>query len=209
VKVPETLFVFIDESLPAAVHNLRFTGQMASRAAMGWGDPDFVNRYQRNEIDWLPFISNPNTTPWLSFHSARLISSYAVEWGAEVSRRLHYPEKPSRLSALYAFGDLDSCARAARLHRWSIETVRAFRVVKHPLTRVAKVNMEIVSAARRAYVVSSLDEQAQDKLWRAYWSGSGDVQMDLPAAEPGHRVTVNSGVIWEYLIDGMLQLVDP
>jgi hypothetical protein len=62
--------------------------------------------------------------------------------------------------------------------------------------------MEHVSLARHAYKVSMI--QDADKLWASYWSGVGTIVLELPVA--GHeRKSYESGVIWEYLVDGAVQ----
>lgn len=205
--VSDRFFVFVNESLPTVAQNIQFTRRITSGAAGGWTDPAFIEKYLNNEIDWLPFVQNPTGSPWLSFFSGGLVAAYAVELDAEVCRRQYFPDLPSRLSAVYAFGDYASCERAATLYGWPLGTVRELRLLDHPLTRLAKVNMEIVSLARYAYAVSMLDPSERQALWRSYWSGEHDVAMDLPAAPPGAREVRHSGVLWEYLIDGALELV--
>lgn len=209
MEVPEALFVFVNDRIPAVAHNMRFAKRLVSGAAGGWSDPGFLERYLRNEIDWLPFTPNASATPWLSFYSASLLAGYSIEFGAELCRRSQFPNAPSRLSAIYAFGDEASCHEAHRRHGWNLNSVREFRLADVPLTNVAQVNMEIVSLARHATRVGSLDAASQHALWTSYWSGEGNVRLDLPSATLGSRDVVESGVLWEYLIDGVLELVEP
>jgi hypothetical protein len=207
MELPETFHVFVNESIPAVAHNISVTRRISSAAAGGWTDPDFVEHYAKGEVDWLPFVPNPDMTPWLSFYGASLISNYGVEYGAETVRRRSFPEAPSRLSAVYAFGDRESATQATNRYGWPPGRVREFRLVPLPLTRIARCNMEIVSLARYARAISSQDGDTETALWTAYWSGEGDIAMELPGVPLGTREVRNSGVVWEYLIDGALELV--
>ena len=208
MELPETFYVFVNESVPAVAHNLRFTRRISSAAAAGWSDPDFVTKYLKNEVDWLPFAPNPAMTTWLSFFGANLIATYGIEYWAEMTRRRAFPDRPSRLSAIYAFGDRENAAEATRRYGWPSGSVQEFRLVPLPLplTRVARCNMEIVSLARYASTVSSLDEQTQDAIWTSYWSGEGDIVLDLPGLPLGERQVRHSGELWEFLIDGAIEI---
>lgn len=205
-ETPDGFYVFVNDQIPAVAHNMRFVGQIFSGAAAGWSDPAFVEQYMRNEVDWIPFLPNAQVSPWLSFFNAGLVGDYAVEYHAELCRRELFPDRPSRLSALFAFGDRASCERAAQLYRWDLGTVRHFKLVPHPLTRVARVNMEIVSLARHAHRVAAVEKHAERALWEAYWAGRSEVELELPSPEPAERRRTKSGVIWEYLVDGVLAL---
>ena len=206
VELPETFYVFVNESVPVVAHNIRFTRRISSAAAGAWSDPDFVGKYLADGVDWLPFLPNPAMTPWLSFFGANLIASYGIEYAAELTRRRAFPDLPSRLSAVYAFGDRENAAEATRRYGWPLGSVREFRLVPLPLTRIARCNMEIVSLARYASAVSSLDEQTQEAIWTSYWSGAGDIALDLPGMPLGERQVRHSGELWEFLIDGAIEL---
>lgn len=206
MTLPDTFYVFVNEAIPVVAHNIQTTGRILSAAAAGWSDPEFAAKYRANEIDWLPFVPNPQATRWLSFFGANLVTSYGIEYGAEMTRRRAFPNCPSRLSAFYAFGDRESAAEATRQYGWPEGSVREFRLVPHPLTRVARCNMEIVSLARYASAISSLDEQTQERIWTSYWSGEGDITLELPGMPPGGRQERHSGELWEFLIDGSIEL---
>jgi len=206
MDLPDRFYVFVNEQIPAVAHNMQFTRQLSSAAAGGWSDPDFVQRYIANEVDWLPFLPNPTATPWISFFGVSLTASFRVEYNAEVERRLQHPDKPSRLSAVYAFGSLEDAEQASSLYGWQPTMLREFELLEHPLTRIARCNMEIVSLARFAARISETNPDDETKLWDAYWAGQGDVVMELPTARLGEREERHSGIMWEYLIDGMLRL---
>lgn len=66
--------------------------------------------------------------------------------------------------------------------------------------------MEMVSSARFAYKYSTLEEDTIEKISKSYWSGAGNIALELPSTDLKERLQVNSGVIWEYLIEGQLIL---
>jgi len=52
-------------------------------------------------------------------------------------------------------------------------------------------------------------EGEKDKIWNHYWRGGGALPIETINPETGEGPEIlNTGVIWEYLIDGQLQLVD-
>ncbi len=92
-------------------------------------------------------------------------------------------------------------------YHWNLSTVKKFKLNVDDLTRVVRVNMEIVSLAKLAYKISMISNDSIDNLLKSYWSGVGNIEMELPDAEVG-RHNYNSGEIWEYLIEGKLVLTD-
>ncbi len=63
--------------------------------------------------------------------------------------------------------------------------------------------MEHISLAMHAFKVGYFDNT--DPFWKSYWTGYNNLVVELPIAEGG-RKQYNSGVIWEYLIEGILKL---
>jgi hypothetical protein len=70
--------------------------------------------------------------------------------------------------------------------------------------------MEIVSLMRSAYPRASWNREDRDSIWRHYWSGGGALKIEIPIIRNGvlTRQWFESGEIWEYLIEGRLELVD-
>lgn len=155
--------------------------------------------------DNLPFLPNPAFGGAVSPFLVGLMSQYRVEYDIESVRREVAPDAPSRLTSVYAFGDEASCRAAAHAHGWKLDTVRRFRLVDELPLQVRRVNMEIVSLGRLAYATAALDASDIKELWTAYWSGADHFSMDLPA--PPSFQTRHSGCIWEYLIDGYIELI--
>lgn len=167
---------------------------------------NFVDKYVNGDIDYLPFTLNPNSNiNFISFFHKNITNEYSTEYSSEISRRRFFPKFPSRLSSCYAFGDYESCLEANRKYGWDLSSVREFVLVENQYNRVAKVNMEIVSLARYAEGVASLDEQTQQQIWMSYWTGFGNFKMELPTFD-GKSDVFESGIMWEYLIEGILKV---
>lgn len=131
------------------------------------------------------------------------MNEYRIEWDAEQTRRRHFPQKPSRLSAIYAFGDEQTCVEVNRKHEWPLETVRKFTLVNpEGNARATKVNMEVVSLMRFAYPLAAWSAAKLDNIWAHYWSGNGNISVEAPDLRQGQAWRrMDSGVIWEWLIE--------
>ena len=99
-----------------------------------------------------------------------------------------------------------TCKLVSKKYGWDLSSVRRFTLLESPLNRVVKVNMEHVSLSRHAYKVASM--QNVEKIWNAYWTGVGNIQMELPDGPGFSRNKYDSGEIWEYLVEGCLQPVE-
>lgn len=77
-------------------------------------------------------------------------------------------------------------------------------MVPDVLTRVTRANMNVISLARRAARVSAGTQETQDLLWRHYWRGGENLALELPAGPMFAREAHESGLTWEYLIEGRL-----
>jgi hypothetical protein len=199
-SLPETVYAFVNRANPMVWHNYELIGSLISVSVTpGWDD---------SSEQVLPYIANPNSN--LTFVSPFLVSSLApwgVELDAERVRRVVAPGAPSRLSCIYAFGSLADCEKASHLYGWPLEEVRPFQIASGPATRIARVNMQIVSLARAAYSRGGLDPDSVDALWRAYWSGESNMIWETPLPPPNLRGRIESGCLWEYLIHGRLQKI--
>ena len=149
LKDPARLF---NSSLDGTVRNLRFTKSITSAGfAAAGSDPGFLEAYVHGTANYVPFVPNTaRTTGFVSLFTVHAASQYEVEYDAEYLRYREFSTLPSRLSAVYAFGREDS-RKAHELYRWDLSTLRRFRLVRHPLTRVHRANMQIVSLMRSVY----------------------------------------------------------
>src|SRR6266545_4573533 len=123
-ELPAEFFVFVDSSNPVTQHNLRFTRRFTS--GLGGASEEEWQAYLSGALDLLPFIVNPNHSPWLSMFTASTISDWCIENDAEVVRREEFRHEPSRLSATFAFGDEASCRTASTRYGWKLGEVRRF-----------------------------------------------------------------------------------
>jgi len=207
-NVPNEFYIFVNKLNPLTSHNFNLTGVFSS-GAFGSLDmnPEFLSKYQKGSANYLPYEPCEMDSMALSPYFLNVINDYRVEYDAEIFRKRYYQFFPSRLSAIYAFGNIESCQAVNKKHgdSWSLNSVKRFRLLDNPLNRVVRVNMEHVSLLRHAYRVSAL--QDIDSLWRGYWSGFGNIVLELPTIG-FQRKQCESGVIWEYLIEGCVQHLD-
>lgn len=210
MRTDEEYFIFVDLSNQSTQHNLKFTGEMFSSGYVAASqDAYFKQQYLAGNVNYLPFVVNNNrSTGFQSFYCTSAIANYRVEYDAEVKRLSSFPALPSRLSAVYAFATKEDCREAQRLYNWDLDSVRKFTLIRDHLTKVAKVNMEIVSLMRFAYPRGMWSAEEIDKVWMHYWSGKGNLDIDKSAMQPPPNThkRVSSGEVWEYLIEGRLKL---
>jgi len=201
-KIPQEFFVFVNFSNPVAANNYK-VGAYTSAACSTWKNEETLKKYLNGTLRYLPFEQSERDVHALSPYCLTAINDYRVEYDAELTRTSLFPLYPSRLSATYAFGNLETCKLVSSKYGWDINTVRRFTLLDTPLNRVVKVNMEHVTLARHAYKVASMGNI--EAIWKAYWSGVANIQMEFPDGENFSINTRDSGIIWEYLIEGCLQ----
>ena len=170
-----------------------------------------IHDFIMGNITYAPFI--PNSTTFLSptSHLMNVINSYQVEYILEFYRKQEYP---SRFSCLYAFGDYESCEKASRLYPriFDLSKVKKFKLKitntdLDKCIKVAKCNMEIVTRMWNCDV-SSFDKDSISRISYAYWDGTGQVATERKNIEDGLFSQTISDVLYEYLIEGILEEVD-
>jgi hypothetical protein len=208
----EIFLVLADTSNVTCWHNLRFTKSITSSGfAAATSDPAFRDTYIRGTANYAPFVPNTaRSSGFVSLFTIHAASQYEVEYDAEYVRYHEFPTLPSRLSAVYAFGREEDCRKVHELYRWDLAKLRRFRLIRDPLTRVHRANMEIISLMRSVYPRASWSRAERDNIWRHYWSGGGTLKVEIPIICDGspRRQWFESGEIWEYLIEGRLELVN-
>lgn len=230
IEIPEIFYIFVNLTNLQTKHNLETTKCIVSGAFLDYieeADEEFAGKYLKGTIstifpnqqtnnnvteqylkgtlDYLPFTPNPKcSVNFVSMFNNHITSEYRTEFNCEIHRKYRFPLYPSRMSSCYAFGDYESCVKVSTLYGWDLSTVRKFKLVSHKDNRVAKVNMEIISLERYANGVSALDPKSQEYIWESYWSGKSEIQLELPTIEG--RKNFKSGLIWEYLIEGILMI---
>jgi hypothetical protein len=205
LEVPQEFFIFVDRTSMATRHNYDLTGGFTSRCAGLLASPTDVQKLDAGQIDLLPFKQNPDQYPFLSPFVVKLTTELWIEYEAERLRKAEHPESPSRLSAIYAFGDETTCVEVASRHGWDLASVRRFVLASGTPYRAARVNMEVVSLMRTVFRLGSWQVEDSNHIWSHYWQGKDNLQVSTPEIEGfGGRRTWDSGVVWEWLIEGRL-----
>lgn len=210
--LPEYLYVFCSNSFFLTNYNLSNFGQIESAGhswARGPHGKNFRRKYIRGSAQYLPFVPpDKPDCPTASFFSLSVIRNYAIEYNLEVYRYKHHPLSPSRLSCIYAFGDMETCQRVAEKHKWRLNQVKRFTLCPDVLTRIARGNMEVVSCLRNANAWTSVDDL--NVAGAHYWNGDGDFDYEFPEFGPNGNVVgrkqMHIETIWEYLVEGCLTL---
>ena len=207
-EAPEEFYIFVDHSNLITAHNFKFTKTFSSGAASSCDlDTNFEKKYKDGSAKYLPYKLSEIDTLSPSLYLLSAINNYRIEYDAETYRKQNHPLYPSRLSAIYAFGSIEMCKIVSEKYNWSLDSVHKFRLKNWPLTRIAKVNMEHISLARHAYKVSAMQGEAIEYFWANYWTGFGEIVLELPSTN-FKREKIKSGVIWEYLIDGVVECIE-
>jgi hypothetical protein len=158
-------------------------------------------KYKENVVNNLPYVENSSVDiKRLSPFLASKFKEYAIEVELERFRMKNYPTYPSRLTSVFAFGDVDSVNNVITLHNWQRQSLRKFVLVPNENNRVAKVNMSIISYVTSFY--NNIPETIRNSYWDLYWSGKHSV-LDLGSNIP----PMPRDIIWEYLIEGKVTIV--
>jgi hypothetical protein len=198
---PERYFIIVNSVWPTTRTALESTGRFASAAFEAMkGDSSIASAFAAGTLDYLPYIENPSWLGRWSVPGRTVALRYRVDHDAELVRRQHFPRSPSRFSAVFAFGDGESCERVEAALEWERKDRREFRLLPDPCNRVVRLNFHAYTAARERYL-TELDFRCEEReeLWMPYWTGGPPPLDPLPARfrEP----------LWEYLIEGVLETV--
>jgi hypothetical protein len=201
---PDHYFIVVNDAWPSTRATLGSDGRFVSAAfAAMRAAPDLVSAYDAGTLDYRPYIENLDWIGRWSVPGRSAGLRYRVNHDAEIVRRQHCPLSPSRFSAIFAFADEQSCKCAEVQMEWKTQDTRKFRLLPDPRNRVARVNMHTFTAAQYLYMTErdfSLSEREQ--LWLPYWDGKEPPSRSLQPHSPDW-----STPLWEYLIDGELQLM--
>ena len=209
-NVPKEFFVFINESNPITKNNITLTKQYTSSGITeALISEEKLNDYLKGKMQFAPYIPNPIRNYSVSLFSLSVTNEYSVEYEAEYIRSKYFPLYPSRFSCLYAFGDYETCENVSEKYGWNIDSVKKFKLLDNPLNRVVKVNMEHISLWRGIKsTYTSFDRNDIDNYWKSYWKGDKDINVEIPNSNLEDLIKINSGNIYEYLIEGTLKLID-
>ena len=210
---PDDIFyIFTNRLNTMCWHNLRVTKSIISSGfVVASSDVAFHDAYVQGSAFYAPFVPNPSLpTGFVSSFTVNETANYRVEYDAECARARHFPLLPSRFSCVYAFKRADDCQSVATRYGWPLNTVQRFKLVSNPLNRVHKANMEVVSLMRGVYAKATWSDDERLKIWTHYWSSYGAFKVEIPIIENDApiRRSYDSGEIWEYLVEGRLQLLE-
>ena len=205
-EAPNKFFIFVNQLNPMTYHNLNITGRFVSGAfeSISFSQENF-EKFVSGKLRFLPYEPCIMDQVALSPYFLTAINDYRIEYDIEVHREKFHPLYPSRLSAIYAFKNYETCENVSKKYHWPLSEVRRFRLIEHQLNRIVKVNMEHISLARHAYKVTMLDDIF--RLWEGYWQGFDNIILNLPTAD-FQKQDFESGVIWEYLIEGSVEKLE-
>jgi hypothetical protein len=211
VDVPEELFVIVTKDAgPVAEWNIGLGSISSSGAAFASQYPDL---YAEERDEWFPWLPNPDFQTFVGFHALRVSSDMRAEFNAEATRVRSFAGLPSRMACVFAWGSLDD-ALTARARMSGRFRGRILRCQPVSVLRSAVCNSAIVNFAQRAEKRGFFtDPAAVDLVWRTYWSGSGEQltlerQNLLTPGGPPETVDMSREPLWEWLIDGRLQVLD-
>lgn len=212
-ECPEIFYVFIGlgSSIYSKInyHNYKLNNLLVSGGFKNLEISNIdINDFIKGNVIYAPFV--PNSTPFYSptSHLMNVINSYQVEYILEFYRKKEYP---SRFSCLYAFGDYESCEKANKLYpkMFDLSKVKKFRLKAtntnlDKCIKVAKCNMEIVTRMWNCDI-SSFDNESISRVSNAYWAGVGQIATERQNIEDGLYTQIISDVLYEYLIEGILE----
>ncbi|HUX21551.1 MAG TPA: hypothetical protein VMW69_09950 [Spirochaetia bacterium] len=207
--IPEKFFIFTNRNRFGVPESTAGSKSFVSAAYAACRiNESFAQKYRDGTVNYLPFQPQESDLPNVPEHILSVDTGFRLEYDGESIRREFYPFAPSRVSAIYAFGDEEACKHAHDYYSWDVRSVRRARLSADSYVRVWRVNMEIVSILREIYAASRSVGRYSD-TWKSYWAGEGSRSIRLPKeiTHSGRR-TVSTGVIWQYLIEGKLDVVD-
>lgn len=110
--------------------------------------------------------AEPRAQPVVSPFTQGIVTSYAVEYDAEVYRYQRAPLLPSRLSVVFAFDSYATCEAVASRHGWGLDEVMRFRLLPSPLNRGARVQHGDCHPSQRAVLGTDVEDPSLHRhLW--------------------------------------------
>lgn len=207
-NIPEYFYIFLDFNGPLGpmhLNNFNLTKRISSGLINNMFDSNYLQHYLDGTQKYLYFIPSKEVPNSPTSFSLSVVDNYALEYNLELYRFANVSKYPSRLSAIYAFGDYETCEKVSKVYKWDISTVKKFKLVNikemKDLIRVSKHNMEIVSYMR-GLDCRFFSIEDQDKIYEHYWNGKGNLKLIKDDIE------YSTGEIYEYLIEGILELVE-
>lgn len=204
-KIPNIFYIFLDfGGFIGKSNSLNLEQKIVSSGIRNIQYDNFsIKDFVEGNINYLPFTRTNLTFNSPSTFMINTINNYNIEYNLELYRFNYYKQFPSRLSGIYAFGDYKSCELAAQKYKWNLKTVKRFKLNDSNIIKVTKHNMEIISLLRHIRL-SAVSKENQEYFYNQYLLGNGNVQVEATNSAQSFPTILNSGVIYEYLIEGCL-----
>lgn len=219
-EIPEFFYIFVGQGSNKAsqinYHNYKLTHKIISSGFESiMIQHELIDSFIEGDIDYIPYIPNKTSFNVPSSHSLSVVNSYTTEYALERYRYNNNKMFPSRFSCVYAFGDIKSCELANKWNvNWDLNKVKKFKLsdlnIELGLSKAVKIckcNMDIVTYMWN-HNLQFFDIEESDKICNAYWRGKGAIATEDQDIETGHTITMNSNVLYEYLIEGILEEIE-
>lgn len=219
-EVPEIFYIFIGQgknlSSQVNYHNYKLTNRLISAGFKSiMIDNSKIIDFINGNISYVPYVPVKQTLTVPSSHQLAVVNGYTTEYALERYRNNNFRTYPSRFSCLYAFGDIESCKLASKWMRWDLAKVKKFKLhdfekddpnlyLLNNAVKVCKCNMDLVTYMWNQNI-QHLPIEESDKICKYYWTGQGAIATETQDIETGNRITTNSDVLYEYLIEGILE----
>lgn len=134
LETPSEFYIIVTTDDPVITWNMSLGRIASAGAARASIEPDV---YRQRADQWFPLIPNPEFQTAVSWQLSRVVADYRAEYHAERVRCAEFPNHPSRLACLYAWGSLDDVRRARKIGRRFRGTVKRCTLVA-PALRIAR-----------------------------------------------------------------------
>ena len=216
-EVPEVFYIFVGQGknihCQINFHNYKLRKVIISSGFEGiFANQDKIKDFIDGNIDYAPFIPNKTTLSVPSSHTMSVVNGYNTEYILDYIRRMNYRKYPSRFSCTYAFGDYESCEKASKWYGWDLNKVKKFKLkqtnsILDSCIKIVKCNMEIVTRMWNCDIIT-FDQPSIDRIATDYWNGVGAVATETKDIDTGLCTQKVSDVLYEYLIEGILEEIE-
>lgn len=149
--------------------------------------------------DNLMFLPNENFSGYISPFQGNLLRSYLAEYNLEVTRKKHYPEYPSRLTATFLFEDEPEANKYRELHSIHVanrelksgKTVGAHLYSRHDLAWIDFLRSPLM-----------IDKKIMEEITHSYWKGESVANFRLELMDKSLGVTAEP--VFEILYIGRI-----
>ncbi len=208
-EYPQEFFLFSNRLSIATQRARRDSKRVSSGAFSSLGDPELAAKYDAGTLKYLPYVRAANDKINNSPYFLAPTNDYRIEHDCELVRAHRYPQYPSRFSAVFTFGDYETCQEVHGKYRrsWPMESVKKCRLIENPRNRVVRVNIEYLTVARQIYKLPGVQVADIARFWDEYWSGNRRISFDFVTnpAHPTHHF--EAGCFWNYIIEGEMDIL--